>query len=346
MLETLDKERVVQPEFDPKTHRRIYHSQKLAPLTSYQYGLLTQPNNGVNIIWGNLASGIEQVVPFLRDSGSQGAIRVIDSARNANEFEDTLKQTKENRTSDAVTLAIVDLSAPWGEDWVHRSVDQVNRLRSEHRHFRIVFLADAHRTWSMCDATLPTSQDGERAITNIQLQPWHDAALRTWFLEREQSLTPRQMRKVGRVTGNWPMLLKEMEEAMDGDPTRWEAALDTVRRRMNDPGEVEKYLNAFGLADDIRRNVLSVLADLDDNHLPPDQGLRMSLGTDGANSSGEGIPTEDICVFVEDEHGEHIARKTSEVLEWARRTGSASLVGSDRWRIDPLVGKLLQTDDS
>jgi hypothetical protein len=346
MEQTLAKERVAKPEFDPKTHRRIYHSRKLAPLTSHQYGLLTQPRNGVNVIWGTRASGIEDIVPFLRDVCSKRTVRLIDSACDANEFEEALGEKKENRESDAVTLAIVDRSTPWGEEWVHRSVDQVNRLRSEHRHFRVVFLADAHRTWSMCDATLPMNQDGERAITTLQLQPWHDAALHTWFLEREQSLTARQMRDVGRVTGNWPMLLEEMEAAMDGDSSRWEAALDTVRRTINDPSEVGAYLDAFGLADDIRRSVLSVLAGLDRFAPPPGQGYRLSSGVEDADRSSEGCSTGEISEYVNVMNGAEIAGKTDAVLEWARRTGSASLVGSDRWRIDPLVGNLLQTADS
>jgi hypothetical protein len=346
MEQTLAKERVAKPEFDPKTHRRIYHSRKLAPLTSHQYGLLTQPSNGVNVIWGTRASGIEDVVPFLRDVCSKGTVRLIDSACDANEFEEALGEKKENRESDAVTLAIVDRSTPWGEEWVHRSVDQVNRLRSEHRHFRVVFLADAHRTWSMCDATLPMNQDGERAITTLQLQPWHDAALHTWFLEREQSLTARQMRDVGRVTGNWPMLLEEMEAAMDGDSSRWEAALDTVRRMINDPSEVGAYLDAFGLADDIRRSVLSVLASLDRSAPPPGQGYRLSSGVEDAERSSEGCSTGEISEYVNVMNGAAIAGETDAVLEWARRTGSASLVGSDRWRIDPLVGNLLRTEDT
>ena len=43
----------------------------------------------------------------------------------------------------------------------------------------------------------------------LELKPWHDAALAHWLLDCDFAMTDEQRAEVTRVTGNWPLLLRE-----------------------------------------------------------------------------------------------------------------------------------------
>ncbi|MCS4034512.1 uncharacterized protein YqgV (UPF0045/DUF77 family) [Salinibacter ruber] len=349
MKQTLEKERIVEPEFDPKTHRRNYGDERLAPLTSHQHELLKQRSNGVAIAYGTSAAGIDEVPQFFSEKSAEEALALfhVKSASSVEDFADTISELKDDRKDGAVTVVLVDPSTGWTYEWVERALSQTDRLFSEQKFFRVVFLADEARTWHLSareqvEAERAEAEKGSQ-ITRVQLQPWHDAALRSWFLEQEQTLEPIQLRHVGHVTGNWPFLLQRLGENMMGDPGQWRVHLEKIDDDLSNPEVVGEILGEFGISGGPRQEILSVLAALDGERRPPEEGYRFS-SLDKEDREPGGIDRDEIDLFVEPERGDdEAAGKQDTVLEWARRLGIVSLVGKDQWRIDPLVGRLLRT---
>jgi len=341
MKETLEKERIVEPEFDPKTYRRHYDDGKLAPLTSHQYGLLKQRSNGVAITYGTSAAGIDQVSEFFREKNDTNVLAFVREAESVEEFADTISEIKQDRKDGAVTVALVDASVDWTYQWIERALSQTGRLFSEQKFFRVIFLADAARTWHLC-AEDWTETETDSQVTRVQLQPWHDAALYSWFLEQEQSLKPSQLREVGRVTGNWPSLLRRLGENMRGDPGQWKVHLESIDDALGRPEVAGEILDEFGFSGEAPQKILSVLALLDEERQPPGGGYRISSVDEGEGGT-EGVERNEIADFVNLECESEVAEEQDTALEWARRLGIASLVGKDQWRIDPLVGRLLRT---
>jgi uncharacterized protein (DUF2237 family) len=344
MKQTLEKERIVEPEFDPKTYRRHYDDGRLAPLTSHQYELLKQRENGVAIAYGTSAAGIGQVPHFFSEKNRQEVLFHVEEADSAEGFADKISEMKDDREDGAVTVVLVDSSTGWTREWVERALSQTNRLFSEQKFFRVVFLADADRTWHLCAQDWAESEQGSQ-VTRVQLQPWHDAALYSWFLEQEQSLKPSQLRDVGRVTGNWPFLLRRLGENMSGEPGQWDVHLKEIGDDIGEPEIAEEILGEFGISGGPRQKILSILAALNGEHRPPEERYQHS-SLDREDEESGGIDQDDISEFVDDlvdlDEGES-AQIQDTVLEWARRLGIVSLVGKDQWRIDPLVGRLLRT---
>jgi hypothetical protein len=341
MKQTLDKERIVEPEFDPKTYRRHYDDGRLAPLTSHQYELLKQRRNGVAIAYGTSAAGIDQVPHFFSGKNSQEVLFHVEEANSEEDFADRISEMKDDREDGAVTVVLVDSSTGWTREWVERALNQTNRLFSEQKFFRVVFLAGADRTWHLCAQDRAESEKGSQ-VTQVQLQPWHDAALYSWFLEQEQSLKPTQLRDVGRVTGNWPFLLRRLGENMSGEPGQWDVYLKEIDGNMGRPGVAEEILGEFGISGGPRQEILSILAALNGEYRPPEEGYRFS-SLDREDREPGGIARDEIDQFVDLECEGEVVQKQDAVLEWARRLGIVSLVGKDQWRIDPLVGRLLRT---
>jgi hypothetical protein len=346
MERVLAKDRVPKWEFDPRTHRRQYGNRKqkgrsMAPVTSHQLKLLQQPDHGVAIVYGTPAAGIQNVSNFLSSVHRNGAYRRF-SEGGVDAFEKWLSETKEKRPDDTVSLALVGHEVEWNQEWVDRALAQTGRLRSPHAFFRVVFLAGPETVW-----TLGADQKGyERDATVLQLQPWHDAALYTWFIEREQSLTPSQMNEIGQVTGNWPLLVRKLGSAMRGAPSQWDAHLDEIRQSLKDPDDCEAYLQSFGLPEGERRQILSILAILDDDEAPPRRVYRIASDEE-ATSEPSGITPGAISSLVEDAleslEQEATVKRVRSILNWGRRLGVTTQPRKDRWQMDPLVRRLLST---
>jgi len=340
MERNLTKERIVKPEFDPKTHRRHYAEGKLAPITSHQHGLLTQKSHGVAVVYGTVASGIDEVPAFMGEKYTSSVFHHLSASASLDAFDDWIGAIKSDRQDGAVTVALIDHQVEWTEAWIEQALEQVQRLRSKHAFFRVIFLADPARTWDLCVGGW-TAADGDMQVTKIQLQPWHDAALHSWFLEQEQNLKPSQMQEVGRITGNWPLLLESLRAAMRRDPSQWSVHLDDMSKQLDQPEAAKALLGKFGIASGPRRRALQVLAALDEDRPPPEAGYRLSSIADQADPSS-GVRTEEVAEYAQ-VYDDQMVAKSDTVLAWAQRLELASLVGTDRWQIDPLLGRLLRT---
>lgn len=129
---------------------------------------------------------------------------------------------------------------------------------------------------------------------------------------------------------------------MLGEPSQWKVHLEAIDDDLGRPEVAEEILGEFGVSGGPRQKILSVLAGLDGERRPPEGGYRFA-SLDREDGESGGVEHGEIGEFVDLEHRDEVAQKQDTVLEWARRLGIASLVGKDRWRIDPLVGRLLRT---
>lgn len=335
MEEVLLKERSPLPEYDPKTHRRFYgRENRISPLTEHQHALLKRKgawpqssSHGVAVIYGTKAAGLENVRSFLKGVSDKNTFHVADDLKSAQDFDEWMREKKEGRSKSEVTLLFVSQEAPWGEGWVDKAVRQAERLSDQRAALRIAFMADPERLSKMCQEGGENLFPGQSTqVLPIQLQPWDRAALRDWMVDRGKKPTKSELQDIRRVTGNWPLLLRMLEEDIRRDPGSLQSEVEALGQKLDDPEVTENLLSKFGLPESIRRNVLRVLA---------------LLG--GSEESSEGVIPDNLSEIVADTYGEALAQQVEPVLRWASLVGVASSSRGNKWSVDPIVERLLLT---
>jgi hypothetical protein len=213
----LRREREVSPPYNADFFRSAFtldsHKNgdsvvRRSPLTAQQTSDLRNSGHGVSIVFGTDAAGMNDLVPYLRQSFGQSQVIAI-PPEESEEFYSQQLQALNQRSPNVMTLLIVPASLGWRMAWVDRAQQRLATLTSRTAFARVVFIADAQRTWDLLaheGAALDRALADE--VRSITLQPWRDAALHQWFLDCDISPSEREVRaQVTSVTGNWPSLL-------------------------------------------------------------------------------------------------------------------------------------------
>jgi hypothetical protein len=183
-------------------------------------------------------------------------------------------------------------------------------------------VADPPKVWSLTgwEVTHPGLRES-RGLTTLELKPWHDAALAHCLLDCDFSITDEQRGEITRVTGNWPILLRDFCDRAKNDTVHWENHLRELDSQLAEHAYATKLLDAFGVEDRRNRMVLRALQSLQES------------------DSKTGVPVEDLVALTEG-ISENWIRRT---LRWSDLLQLVHPVGAQAWRIDPLVGRLLIT---
>jgi hypothetical protein len=200
------------------------------------------------------------------------------------------------------------------------SLEKTGRLKSSDSFVRVGFVADPPKVWSLTgwDVMHPGFRES-RGLTTIELKPWHDAALSHWLLDCDFPITDEQRREITRVTGNWPVVLHDLFERAKSDAIHWENHLKSLDSQLGDKAYAAQCLDAFGIEDRRDRLILRTLQSLQE----PD--------------SKTGVSVEDLETML-DGVSQDLIRRT---LRWSDFLQHVYPVGAQAWRLDPLVGRLL-----
>jgi hypothetical protein len=285
-----------------------------SPLTSQQESLIRQHDNGVTVVYGCEAAGINEVEPYLRSVlGPDNLVRV-DSTSNIAELRKYFERLAQRDRSE-VTVLWVPGSIPWTTSWILESLTQVKRYRSHHAIVRVVFAATPNTCWQLiCQEHAELQQCREEGLTEVGLQPWHDSALRQWL--EDNGLGPREPdgRELVRLyTGNWSNLLQEYYSLCTRQKLEPIDALDRIDRLLSSDHK-DRFLRAFGLpSSTIRRRVLT------------------ELGKSEPAAAG------DLAGKLPDAN-EHLIHC---ILQWADRLNLITSIGRQYWHVNSAVRKAL-----
>ncbi len=320
------KPREVSLVYEPATFRSslgINTDSRRNPLTAQQESQLQSNKNGVSIIFGCKAAGLDDLKIFLESMFSQKKplFNYCDDILSQADLIQALQSIR-NRQKDGTTVIFVSDSCPWNQYWIDETIQQVKKLRSKTKFVRVVFIADAQKAWQLISKN-STEFDSVKALS-IGLKPWHAAALRQWLQDFNFPNDQVACEKITAVTGNWPILLQRFYQNSKSDIHRWESHLQKLKDSFHDSQTARQQVLLLGIDRQEQQKVLRALADL--CQFPDDK-----VSADDLVDLTDGIPAELI----------------NKVLRWADLLSLASPAGKedgkDLWRINPVVGSLLQS---
>ena len=319
ILDQLTRKRETPLEFRPGTFRSALQKDifRRSPLTLQQESILRERKNGVSVIFGSPATGIEELTDFLVSAVGSEFFITIENISNLESFTTRLGDiNKRLREVYGTTIVLVSANCAWNTDWVEIALKKVKQLRSPKSFVRIGFVADPQKTWNLFSNS--TKELDSIISKGIILTPWHDDALRQWLEDCDfTAMDEKNRTKITEITGNWQILLKEFYQKCHSDPASWEQNLQKLEESLKDPAFARSIVNAMGWEDTYPdcRQILSVLTTLEE------------------------ASVEDL-IAIEEKISAEIVHQT---LEWARHLHLALPKGNGNWRVDPLLARILKS---
>ena len=308
------RDRELPQRFQPASFRahdpRNSDGPSRSPLTYEQEGRLRASKNGVSVVCGLRSAGYDHVLRFLSQREASDSYVELAKSSDHLEFENELDGHLDRRT-EGTTIYAVPHKVPWSEKWVQRALENVQRLRSEAKYARVLFMADPSHLFQLLSAL-----DGltPRGLQWVSMRPWREEFLRQWMEDVGFQDTPDIRSEVMRLTGGWSILLTRLYDLVR-DKGSLASGLDHLDRGMTDPHSSQDCLRDFGLDDSVRKKVLLCLAQLGD----ADFGGLEAVVDDGGIDAGS----------------------LRRVLKWAELLHLVRRVEEDSWRPDGVVARLL-----
>ena len=204
-------ERESPPEFAPDFYRAADSQSPRGPLRSplsfTQESDLLQRRNGVTVIAGSIAAGLQDLVAFLRLRVPGSHLQILDSVMDLEAFNKRLSRL-DSREGGSATLMVCPAEIPWTPMWIDSALEKIARLKSEERPVRIAFVADP----SALRVLQPDLESlDERGVALVLLRPWNEAFLRQWLSDigiAEEDMATRH--RIAECTGLWPNVLYQV----------------------------------------------------------------------------------------------------------------------------------------
>ena len=319
--EQLLREREAPPEFKPGTFRSVLtdNISQRSPLTVQQESMLREWKNGISIVFGSPASGLDELAEFLVSAVGSEFLISLEKIASLEDFTARLGDiNKRPRDVHGTNIVLVSADCAWDTDWVEAALKKVKQLTSKKSFVRICFVANPQKTWDLFRHT--TQEQNSIVAKGIVLTPWHDDTLRQWLEDCNITAIEKESRtKITNVTGNWPILLKEFHQNCQSDETSWERHLQDLDNSLDGAEFARSIANSLGLEDiDPQcRQVLRVLKTLEE-------------------------ASEEDLIGIEEGISADLVRQT---LEWARHLHLVLPKGKGNWRVDPLLARILTSTE-
>lgn len=317
ITDKLAERRESRPEFEPRVFRArskpsIAGDPSRSPLTFQQQATLFAERDGIVMVAGTQASGLGELFGALMSQDGR-SLRVLDQVADPESFLQALRLNVK-RQEDGVRVHAVPPDAPWTEDWVRAAQQYLRSLRKTNRKVRVLFPAEGDRLYEIMGNPRIWK---ERGLEQVFLEPWADGFVRQWMQDVEIGDSAELRGRIMRATGGWPALLMEFHQSTQYLGTA-EEALKNFEAELADGGQQAEYRRRLSLENPGARTVLGPLADYGELLL---QEI-VEAAADG------GVSRED----------------AERRLGWARRLGLAR--SRLMWSLNPLVGRLLRTDQT
>ncbi|WP_246163645.1 sigma-70 family RNA polymerase sigma factor [Brasilonema sennae] len=321
--------REVPLEYEPATFRCIIGTKdnsKRSPLTAQQESKILLPENGVSMIFGTLAAGLDNLKLYLESvlgKKKEFFYYYWEDILSKDDFFQRLKERLRNRQKDGITIIFVSASCPWNQHWINEAIEPVGRLRAKNSFVRVVFIADPQKAWQLISKN-NTEFHSMNGLTTLSLKPWHDTALRQWLQDCNFPSDKDNREKITAVTGNWSTLLNRFYQNSKSAIHHWELHLEELKDSFNNSQEALDFITVqLGIECYEQHKVLRDLADW-------------------CQSSEDSISTEELVALIDDIQPDVVKK----VLKWADLLSFVYPVGKkegkDYWCVQPTIGHILK----
>ena len=314
ITDNLLREREPSQEFN----REIYRARDpnkpdtpiRSPLTFYQEDHLRKSGNRVTVLCGLQASGLDDVVPFLKSRNSEDRVIELVGVFDRSSFEKKLKELGQERPK-GTTVYIVPNTEPWSEEWVDTALNRMSKLRAKGRYFHVLFLADGAHLWRLQTEFEQLHSHGLKWLT---LKPWREEFLRQWMEDVGLGDNKDTRTDIVNTTSLWSSLLMRMYELT---PATGEvsAGLEQLNIELDCKNSDGSMQAEFGLDDPDSHRALRALAIFGQADF---EELQLEVAAEGINSETLNLR-----------------------LKWAERLGLIRYNGQGIWEFDPVAAKAI-----
>lgn len=315
--ENLIRDREPPQEFE-REYFRARHPQKSehdparSPLTFQQEDILRAERNGVSLICGIPASGLDDVIPFLQARGGDDSVIELKGLNEQREFEKELKRQCDNRPG-GTKICVISDGVPWSEKWIEFAINQIERLTAKGRYLQVVFMTDPQHLWRLQPELKRLTHKGLRWIS---LLPFREGFLRQWMDDVGIRNDKTERERIVEMTGGWKMLLERLYNLHRGT-----GELDK---------SFEKLENEF-----TKDEPPSLRGDFALDISGPIKTLQLLHEYAGENET----TTEELTELLDDDNINSNVLEAS--LEWAETLHLVNRKGKNAWRLDSVVARIL-----
>ena len=314
ILSSLEKNRELPQEFEPNVFRAHLPREpgaRRSPLSYGQESEFLRRENAVSILVGNVASGIQDVVPFLLERVPNEFIKQLDVPASKDSFSRFLDGI-ERRTDGGTSLFIVPFESKWHQSWVQMALDRLSRLTSSEKHVRVVFIADSKVAKVILPAIAGLEEAGARLMS---LRPWSERFLRQWL--QDLGITdgdPEIRNSLAAISGLWPSLLVRAAAGFKSGQ-RARQLCTVLEQTLQDEKTRTEILAELGLSEKSAVAALTLVADVSE------------------------LSDDDLDAFAQMEGLDPAA--TRSWIRWAEMLQLVVRSGSKSWCLDPFVKTLI-----
>ena len=316
-------------EYEPATFHALLDNTDTvirSPLTAVQEAALKSKENQVFILYGNQASGLDDVHSAISHRLGQEYVYDIEGAESPESFEEQL-QTLVSRPREGTSVAYIPPQAPWNGEWIRAAMRKAQRLRLPEATVTFLFVSDPLKSWQLLEA----EEISEENIRLMQLEPWSDGALRQWL--EDGPFGPQQpdvRTQIRHSTGNWSYLLYRLAKSATTGAHLSDALPEFINDRKSKSELQKELMDAFGLNIKRPTAVLKTMAVYGDN-----------------------LTQNEIADVIEDVDFSQKDKLVDLALKWAQALNLADQTGiSDKdrvqkrpkWRLNPIVHDLLNPE--
>ena len=225
-----------------------------SPLTFRQQGRLFAEENGVVLISGVPAAGLNDLLDTFRSQPDRPLVR-LEGVEDRGFFAPALRGRVKSQVAGIRVYALPE-EAPWTAEWIRDAQSYLRVLRKSDRHVRVLFLAGGGRLPELM------RDPGVRKLPGLQkifLEPWRDGFLRQWMQDISIGDSAGLRRRILNLTGSWPAVLMRIPELIEVCGSA-EAGLEELDTELSDADQQRDWRHQLCLDDPVTRSVLEPLA--------------------------------------------------------------------------------------
>jgi hypothetical protein len=304
------------PTFEPYEFRAggtLSDNWKRSPLTVFQEGRLRTSADGISVICGTKAGGLEDLEPFLRRAcGDEYFLARGAELASRADFERVLGELNARQKFGTTVLLITDRS-PWTDTWIDYAHIWLRQRRNKNAFVRIAFVADPENLWRVLSTQRNLSGFLQKmGAETLTLHPWHRSVLGQWIAEWGIGTgTTTEQAEIANSTGSWPFLLADFKQRC-GTSHDWSAKLEELCSFTDSPEGRQHLREGFGLKFAECLKVLRVAEKF------------------------EPITKEELATLLEDDTP---SQMIDQVMVWADMLSLARPSEGHAWVLDPMVSK-------
>lgn len=260
IMQILCSSREPLKEYNPATYcPPVQGTQLRSPLTVLQEEVLLKRRNGVVVVAGSKAAGLDTLRLFLEKRLEPAFFHPLEALELSKARSDFASLVSKEMPKGLHIIFFDCETTPWTRQWLSWFKEELGKPKiNGGRLFRVIFSANPSTLWG-------AMSEGERVVEEcddfLTLTKWHERTLKHWLQEREHipsSLLEKEgVEKIWQFTGGWPAMLRLFVKGASARPHNAEDFLREIRSAAESRDFVETALrDDFQLLQNNERKVV------------------------------------------------------------------------------------------